>query len=484
MIIVVHGNTPFAWTAAVHLASVGHDVTLCADWSICVRTPDAELAREPGLLTGLHELVPKQQLRLMSVHGLMLERQAAQMPADAASATASVSAKAVDASGAPIIDQHWLAIGATAADLLAYAQRLQACPELGGIGMAPVVVLSPYPLGTLAALKVSIDAPVLALPVFARGGNMLANFAKPALLVLGCDDDSQQAIMLEALRPMARRAGEVMLVPLAAAELIKSSVNAMLATRMSFMNEMATLCESVGVDIELVRQGLAADPRIGSDYLDAGCGFGGPSFSDELLDFSRSVQASIDQQTLIANALRINERQRDVLFRKLWRYFEGDLSGRCFAIWGAAYKPNSASVQDSAVHPLLQALWAQGARTRVYDPLAADSLRECYPNQPLLELVDEPYAALHGGAPSAGASEAASDAAPRADQRVAQHAVDGRADALIVVTAWEIFQNPDYARLRASLKTPLILDGRNVYDPDYLRSEGFTYVGIGRGDVV
>jgi UDPglucose 6-dehydrogenase len=442
MNIVVHGNTPFAWTSALHLASVGHTVTLCADWSVRVRTPDAELAREPGLLAQLHELVPKQKLRLMSVAELVTER---------------VSSLVREDGFSDAIIQHWLAIGSTTADLLGYAQRLQASPELGGKSLAALVVLSPYALGTLAQLKAAVDAPVFALPVFARGGDMLANFAKPALLVLGCDDDSQQAVMLEILRPMMRRAGEVMLVPLAAAELIKSSVNAMLATRMSFMNEMATLCESVGVDIDVVRQALAADPRIGSDYLDAGCGFGGPSFSDELLDFSRSMQASIDQQTLIANALRINERQRDVLFRKLWRYFGGDLQGRCFAIWGAAYKPNSASVQNSAVHPLLQALWAQGARTRVYDPLAAESLRECYPNQPLLELVSEPYAALNGPL---------------------------GADALIVVTAWEIFQSPDYARLRADLKHPLILDGRNIYDPEYLREQGFTYVGIGRGEVL
>ncbi|MFD0950017.1 UDP binding domain-containing protein [Paraperlucidibaca wandonensis] len=440
MKIVVHGNTPFAWTSAVHLAGIGHTVTLCADWSRCLRTPDAELAREPGLLTQLHDLVPKGLLTLSSGVGLM------------ATGTSDVNADAF------AIDQHWLALGGSADELLAYAQRLE---SERGTALAPLVVLSPYPLGTLARLKQAVDAMVYALPIFARGGSMLSNLAKPPLLVIGCDDEAHTAFMLETLRPMTRRAGEVMLVPLAAAELIKSSVNAMLATRMSFMNEMATLCESVGVDIDLVRQGLAADPRIGSDYLDAGCGFGGPSFSDELLDFSRSVQASIDQQTLIANALRINERQRDILFRKLWRYFEGDLSGRCFAIWGAAYKPNSASVQDSAVHPLLQALWAQGARTRVYDPLAAQSLRECYPDQPLLEIVDQPYDVLNCSSSAASAG----------------------ADALIVVTAWEIFQSPDYARIRAGLRQPFILDGRNVYNPDYLREQGFTYVGIGRGDV-
>ena len=453
MKIAVHGNTPFAWTSAVHLAGIGHTVTLCADWSRCLRTPDAELAREPGLLTQLHDLVPKGLLTLSSGAGLM--------------------------SSDVAIDQHWLALGGSADELLAYAKRLSSADQTT---LAPLVVLSPYPLGTLARLTQAVDATVYALPIFARGGSMLSNMAKPPLLVIGCDDEAKTAFMLETLRPMTRRAGEVMLVPLAAAELIKSSVNAMLATRMSFMNEMATLCETLHVDIDLVRQALAADPRIGSDYLDAGCGFGGPSFSDELLDFSRSVQASIDQQTLIANALRINERQRDILFRKLWRYFEGDLKGRCFAIWGAAYKPNSASVQDSAVHPLLQALWAQGARTRVYDPLAADSLRECYPHQPLLEIVDQPYDVLNCSSSAASASAGAGTGAESSALGQPETNTTG-ADALIVVTAWEIFQSPDYARIRAGLRQPFILDGRNVYNPDYLREQGFTYVGIGRGDV-
>ncbi len=463
MKIVVHGNTPFAWNSAVHLASMGHSVTLCADWQRCLRTPDAELAREPNLLSQLHDLVPKGLLTLSSGAGLMRAAQAS----GASSTTDSQTLGVTDTNDASSIDQHWLALGGSADELVAYAQRLSAS------SLAPLVVLSPYPLGTLARLTQAVDATVYALPIFARGGSMLSNLAKPPLLVIGCDDDADSAMMLEVLRPMVRRAGEVMVVPLAAAELIKSSVNAMLATRMSFMNEMATLCETVQVDIDLVRQALAADPRIGSDYLDAGCGFGGPSFSDELLDFSRSVQASIDQQTLIANALRINERQRDILFRKLWRYFEGDLNGRCFAIWGAAYKPNSASVQDSAVHPLLQALWAQGARTRVYDPLAADSLRECYPHQPLLEIVEQPYDVLNcaAGAASAGAALGQPETNTTG------------ADALIVVTAWEIFQSPDYARIRAGLRQPFILDGRNVYNPDYLREQGFTYVGIGRGDV-
>lgn len=470
MKIAVHGNTPFAWTAAVHLAGIGHTVTLCADWSRCLRTPDAELAREPGLLTQLHDLVPKGLLTLSSGAGLM---SAASAQASGATGTRAINPDAF------AIDQHWLALGGSADELLAYAGRLD---SERGISLAPLVVLSPYPLGTLARLKQAVDATVYALPIFARGGSMLSNFAKPPLLVIGCDDEVHEAFMLETLRPMTRRAGEVMLVPLAAAELIKSSVNAMLATRMSFMNEMATLCESVGVDIDLVRQGLAADPRIGSDYLDAGCGFGGPSFSDELLDFSRSVQASIDQQTLIANALRINERQRDILFRKLWRYFEGDLSGRCFAIWGAAYKPNSASVQDSAVHPLLQALWAQGARTRVFDPLAAQSLRECYPDQPLLEIVDQPYDVLDCASSAASGSAGTGDYAGSSAHSNPETNSAG-ADALIVVTAWEIFQSPDYARIRAGLRQPFILDGRNVYNPDYLREQGFTYVGIGRGDV-
>lgn len=435
MKLAIHGNTPYAWAAAIQMAALGNDVLLCPAWYALVDSPDEELLREPVLSSLLQEQFRHGRLRIARGHDCC--------------------------QSAMGITQHWMAGEGRPERLRAKVEDLldSLPPEAA---LPTIVVLSAYPAGTLPNLRQHLQVrmsgrptAVLALPLFVRAGSLLADFLSPALLLLGSNDDGAPlAELLEVLRPISRRAREVMVVPLAAAELIKAGVNAMLATRISFMNEMAALCEQVGVDVELVRQGLAADPRIGSDYLQPGCGFGGPSFSSELLSFARTLQDSLARDSLIKTAIGINEYQRELLFRKLWRYFDGRLAGRSFAIWGAAYKPGSAVVQDSAVHPLLQALWAQGARTVVHDPLAGDTLSVTYADQKLLEVVNSPYAAVDG------------------------------ADALILVTACEVFQSPDYDRLRQMLRQPVIFDGRNIYDPDYLTDLGFTYVGIGRGVVV
>ncbi len=466
MNLVIHGNTPFAWVAAIQMAAFGNQVTLCPSWSVLVSDPDDELLREPGLAMLRQEQLRAGRLRLACGMDFTLPETATP-------------------------DQFWIAHDASLQRLNKECEALlNAAFVRADVDELPAFcVLSPFPVGTLSRLQTYLhqiadymrqqaradqrpvpERPplVCALPLFVRAGSLLSDFNQPQLLLIGCDDALQGSGLLENLRPIARRAHEVMIVPLAAAELIKSSVNAMLATRMSFMNEIASLCERLDIDVELVRQGMAADPRIGSDYLQPGCGFGGPSFSSELLSFARTMKSTLDRESLIETAISVNERQRELLFRKLWRHFEGRLEGRCFAIWGAAYKPGSASVQDSAVHPLLHALWAQGARTRVYDPLAGSSLAEHYPDQPLLTVVAQPYDAVRGCPDGAAASDAASEGA----------------DALILVTACEEFQSPDFALLTAALKQPLIFDGRNVYDPEYLADIGITYVGIGRGTVV
>lgn len=460
MNLVIHGNTPFAWAAAIQMAAFGNQVTLCPSWAALITDPDAELLREPGLAALRMEQQRVGRLRF---------------------------ARGIDFTfpDVPTPDHFWIAHDASQRRLLKEAEALLSAAFIrADSGRLPAFcVLTPFPVGTLARLQTYLhqvadylrqqghadqrvvpEQPpaVYALPLFVRAGSILSDFKQPPLLLIGSDDAALGGDLLEALRPVVRRAHEVMIVPLAAAEMIKSGVNAMLATRMSFMNEIASLCERLNVDVDLVRQGMAADPRIGGDYLQPGCGFGGPSFSSELLSFARTMKDTLDRRSLIETAISINERQREILFRKLWRHFEGRLAGRCFAIWGAAYKPGSASVQDSAVHPLLQALWAQGARTRVYDPLAGTSLAETYPDQPLLTVVPGAYAAVEACSGSGGEG----------------------ADALILVTACEEFQNPDFTLLRTALKQPLIFDGRNVYDPAYLAEIGFTYIGIGRGTVV
>ncbi|MEL0027844.1 MAG: UDP binding domain-containing protein [Perlucidibaca sp.] len=459
MNLVILGSTPHAWVAAIQMAAFGNEVTLCPSWNLLLSEPDDELLREPGLAA--LRLEQERAGRLRYAAGIDYTHLETATP-----------------------DQFWIASEASPQRLLKECEGLliaalmrEACVRL------PVFcVLSPFPVGTLARLqghmrkvadylrqqarvdqrRVANCQPVVhALPLFVRAGTLLQDFNQPSLVLIGSDDNADASALLDALRPIVRRAREVMIVPLAAAELIKSGVNAMLATRMSFMNEIASLCERIGVDVDLVRQGMAADPRIGGDYLQPGCGFGGPSFSSELLSFARTMRDTLDRDSLIETAISINESQREVLFRKLWRHFQGQLAGRCFAIWGAAYKPGSASVQDSAVHPLLQALWAQGARTRVYDPLAGISLAEHYPDQPLLTVVPTAYAAVQS----------------------CDEGGEG-ADALILVTACEEFHCPDFGLLDASLRQPLIFDGRNIYDPDHLADLGFTYVGIGRGTVV
>lgn len=468
MNIVIHGNTPFAWAAAIQMAAFGNRVTLCPYWSVLISEPDDELLREPGLAALRRE--QQQSGRLSFASGIDFTFPQTPTP-----------------------DQFWIAHDASQRRLHQECEALltSAFIRADRERLPAFCVLTPFPVGTLARLQGYLHqvsdylrqqaradqrpapedaARLFAVPLFVRAGSILADFIRPPLLLIGSDDADHGAELLETLRPIARRASEVMIVPLAAAEMIKSGVNAMLATRISFMNEMASLCERMEVDVELVRQGMAADPRIGSDYLHPGCGFGGPSFSSELLSFARTLKSTLDRESMIETALRVNEHQREILFRKLWRHFEGHLAGRCFAIWGAAYKPGSASVQDSSVHPLLQALWAQGAHTRVYDPMAGLGLAETYPDQSLLTVVSDAYAATQGYPPGHGRADAAG-------------AGEG-ADALILVTAWEEFQSPDFAHLRATLKQPLIFDGRNIYDPEYLAEIGFTYVGIGRGAVV
>lgn len=465
MNIVVHGNTSFAWTAALQMAALGNQVTLCPAWSVLITAPDVEVAREHGLIPLLGDMVASGRLGFAC--GLDFTT-----------------------ADSPLPDHHWLAHDGGTQRLFKQAEALlnAACMREGVTTLPVFGVLTPFPVGTLPKLRSYLhqvadyfrrlavsdqreacaDMPlVFSFPLFIRAGSALADFLAPPLLLLGSDDEERGDSLLELLRPVARRAHEVMIVPLSAAELIKVSVNAMLATRMSFMNEVAALCERLRVDVDLVRQGLSADPRIGADYLVPGCGFGGPSFSSEVMDFSRTLRNTLDRESLIGTAMSINQRQREVLFRKLWRYFQGDLEGRCFAIWGAAYKPDSASVQDSAVHPLLQALWAQGAHTRVYDPLAGRTLAEQYPDQPLLTVVDNAYEALRGCPDSEAASCGSCGA-----------------DALVLVTAWDEFQSPDWRSISALLRQPLIFDGRNVYDPAWLKEQGFTYVGIGRGDTV
>lgn len=427
MKVFVHGDSLYAWVAAGALAETGNAVAM--DAAANSHFPE----REPGL----ELLLDKQR------HAGRLQ---CDCPLD-------------DAREAGV---HILASVGDPDQLRRIASHI--VPLLTAPSV--LLVMASLPVGTLDSLQSDIDrmasaspgghgATVIGMPLFIREGSALADFYRPAnLLLSGPRESAAMRLVLELLRPFARKAEHLMLVSHPAAELIKLGVTAMLAMRVSFINEMAALAARLDVDIEQVREGLAADPRIGSDYLQPGCGFGGPSLTHELTNYLETVKLHLNSPGLIGTVMAINDSQREVLFRKLWRFFRGRLSGRVVAIWGAAFKPGTASLDNSVVHPLLTALWAQGCTTVVYDPMAGQALSRQYAGQPLLVIAPTAVAAVQD------------------------------ADALVVVTAWEEFWNPDFDRVKAALINPVIFDGRNIYNPDYLKKLGFRYFGIGRGETV
>ncbi|HHX83409.1 MAG TPA: UDP-glucose/GDP-mannose dehydrogenase family protein, partial [Pseudomonadaceae bacterium] len=225
---------------------------------------------------------------------------------------------------------------------------------------------------------------------------------------------------------------------------------AMLATKISFMNEMANIAERLGADIEMVRQGIGSDSRIGYSFIYPGCGYGGSCFPKDVNAIHRSALAAEYEPSLLAAVETVNQRQKQVLFTRINKHFDNALQGKTFAIWGLSFKPNTDDMREAPSRVLMEALWQAGASVRAFDPVAMEECKRIYGSRADLHLVDN-------------AMEAAKDA-----------------DALIIVTEWKTFQSPDFSRLKSLLRQPVIFDGRNIYDPRSLKSQGFTYFGIGR----
>ncbi|WP_211242671.1 UDP-glucose/GDP-mannose dehydrogenase family protein [Halopseudomonas bauzanensis] len=267
---------------------------------------------------------------------------------------------------------------------------------------------------------------------------------------MGADTPWASRLVAELLRPFNRRRDGIMHMRPREAEFTKLAINGMLATRLSYMNDMANLADSLDVDIERVRQGMGADTRIGEAYLYPGCGFGGLSFSRDVMSLASTLQHSGLQAQLLEEVLQINERQKESLFRKLWRHYDTQLEGRRVAIWGVAFKPESARIDNAPALKLIEALWAQGVQVHVHDPRALPALAEWAGERDDLVLHDDPYAAA------------------------------AATDALMLVTEWKSYWSPDFTRLHAEMATPLLLDGRNIWDPGFVKRSGFMYYGIGR----
>ncbi len=295
---------------------------------------------------------------------------------------------------------------------------------------------------------------VVSNPEFLKEGDAISDFMKPDRVVVGSEDERATALMRELYAPFSRNHDKLILMDVRSAELTKYAANAMLATKISFMNELAGLAERLGADIESVRHGIGSDPRIGYHFIYPGCGYGGSCFPKDVKALARTARGASYEPLILDAVEAVNARQKQVLFRRLEEHFHGDLAGRTIALWGLAFKPNTDDMREAPSRDLMEALWAAGARVRAYDPEAADEARRIYGDREGLVLCDGVYDALEG------------------------------ADVLAICTEWQVFRSPDFPRIKSLLRTPAIFDGRNLYDPRGLNDQGFVYYAIGRGDSV
>lgn len=309
-------------------------------------------------------------------------------------------------------------------------------------------------LGAFARRNLDISVAVVAMPDFISEGSALDNFMRPDRIVLGCRQASSIKVMRDLLRPFNRMTDQIKVMSTRAAEYTKYAVNALLATRISLVNELANNAEHFDIDFEEVRQGLGSDSRIGFSYLYPGCGFGGPSFAADVRALVGDLQAKGYDADLLRTVLSNNEIQKEVLFRKAWRFFDTDLRGLKIGVWGLSFKPNTSTVENAPSLKALEAFAAQGAQIKAYDPKAMQDFCNSWLGVQTIEMVDSMYQAIEG------------------------------VDALIILTEWKLFWNPDYVVMKQKMRQPIIFDGRNIFDPDIMKQQGFRYFGVGRGEEI
>ncbi|AKA24528.1 UDP-glucose dehydrogenase family protein [Pseudomonas chlororaphis] len=327
----------------------------------------------------------------------------------------------------------------------------------------PVILVekSTVPVGTGDTLKAHIERAldgrplqfdIVSNPEFLKEGSAVSDCRRPDRIIVGCEREEVRDVMRDLYAPFNRNHDRIMFMDLRSAELTKYAANCMLATKISFINQIAELAEHLGADIESVRLGIGADSRIGYHFIYPGCGYGGSCFPKDMRALIHSAEQAHCSSDLLQAVEAINERQKHKLFERIKAFYKGDLAGKTFALWGLAFKPNTDDMRDAPSRVLLDALFAAGASVRAFDPEAMQETQRLYPEEPKLMLMGTPESVL------------------------------GDADALIICTEWQQFKAPDFQLLQQRLKAPVIFDGRNLYDAERLARSGFTYFPIGRGD--
>ncbi len=424
MRIAVWGDELAAWVAVAQLAAFGNDVSVVRHSGTAAnggaRPGQSSVRAEPGLMALLESAEAQGHLRAESDDQCLAA------------------------------DIHWLAMAPDEEDqAAALVQRL----AQGGKTPLLLVNQSNFGIGASDRLQALLDhdigQAVLCLPDTLQQGRALEQFGRPERLLVGCEDSAALALLKALLRPFSGGVQSLQLMTRREAEFSKFAITGMLALRLGYINELANLADLLGVDIEVVRQGMGSDERIGRHYLAPGCGFGGQHFT-QYIEGLAGLFSEKRRSTLLDTVLLENQRQMELPFRKLWQHYACDLSGKTVVLWGLAFKPGVASIDNAPALRIIDALLAQGVQVRLHDPEALPEVREHYGEVAQLEYCADKYDAAEG------------------------------ADALLLLTEWPEYWSPDFGRLAQLLRAKVLVDGRNIYDPALLRAQGFDYYGIGR----
>ena len=419
MKISVWGKELNAWVAAAALSKVGNHVTLASLTPGHFET-DLVVRNEPGLIDLLREQHKAGRLQFS------------------------------DASAPYDNDVHWLAFGS---DTFNIAEEIVKKIAKQTHGKTLLINQSYFNIGATEQLDNLLDSSagqfIAYVPSTLSEGSALRDFENPSAFIIGCDYKQSFSQIRALFRPFLTRISNLQLMSAREAEFTKFSINGMLALRLGYINEMANLADSIGVDIERVRDAMTCDYRIGPYYLEPGCGFGGKAFSNYIRGLVETFQNK-KISSLLNTLLSENEAQKELPFKKLWQHYNSDLSGKTIALWGASFKPLSASISNAPSLKIIDALLAQGCKINIHDPAALENIRNNYPDETKINYCDDMYDALTD------------------------------CEGLILSTAWLDYKCPDYSLMKERMAVPVIIDGRNIYDRDYLSDIGFVYYGVGR----
>lgn len=341
---------------------------------------------------------------------------------------------------------------------------LNAAAEIGACieGYKIVVTKSTVPVGTTEKVKgivlnelsqrgrSDLEFDVAFCPEFLKEGSAVEDFMRPDRIVIGTENDRTSEFLKELFSPFVQREPRIISMSIPSAEMTKYAANAMLATRISFMNELANFCESAGADIEEVRHGMGSDKRIGTSFLYPGVGYGGSCFPKDVKALIQSATERGHNLSILQAVEEVNRNQKHVLLEKIRSHFNGDISEKNFAVWGLSFKPHTDDIREAPAIEIIRELVSGGATVKAFDPVAMENTRLLFEGNPTVSFAEDSYGALPG------------------------------ANALILVTEWPQFRKPDFDQICTLLKEPVIFDGRNQYNPDLLKKQGFNYYGIGR----